>query len=440
MSDPASQSSQPTDETVSRRNWISLAAVLFVQTQNAFNDNFVKFVLVGLAIEVAGASAIGKQIDTILGAMIPIPFILLAPVAGFLSDRFSKKIVIFYCLIGQLAIFILIAGSVASGIVLGAIFGYFLLAVQSTVFSPAKMGILKELVGTARLGMANGLMQMLTMIGIIGGMFLGGQWFDSLLVGFKESNVSDPRNSWNAALIPVIAIGVACVVPLVVSRWIETTPSHPKMKFTKSVWGRHFVHLQHLFHDRLLRLTALCIAFYWFVANFMGLAVIRFGRKYFADLGYEGPSSAATWLLAYIFVGLIIGSLIVSVLSKKHIRLDIVPIGVFGMALGLAGVGLLEPTTLTWKLSLAFIGFASGFFIVPLSAFLQDQAEEDHRARVLSANNLLTSLSGVVALAIGGLLTFMNWTPGYQVLLFAGATAVMAFVMTFRVLKILRQA
>ena len=73
-------------------------------------------------------------------------------------------------------------------------------------------------------------------------------------------------------------------------------------------------------------------------------------------------------------------------------------------------------------------------------AFLQDQAEEDHRARVLSANNLLTSLSGVVALGIGGLLTFLNWTPAHQVLLFGAATAFMAFVITLRVLKILRQA
>ncbi|MEN8713893.1 MAG: hypothetical protein ABF384_03210, partial [Verrucomicrobiales bacterium] len=97
---------------VSRRSWVSLGAVLFVQTQNAFNDNFVKFVLMGLAMAVAAGSAIGDNIEFVLAALIPLPFILLAPVAGFLSDRFSKKDVIWFCLLLQLLLFILIGAAI----------------------------------------------------------------------------------------------------------------------------------------------------------------------------------------------------------------------------------------------------------------------------------------------------------------------------------------
>ena len=82
---------QPTN-----RSWTSLIAVLIVQTQNAFNDNFVKFVLIGLAMAVAANSPVGENVEFILTALIPAPFILFAPVAGWFSDRFSKQKVIWW--------------------------------------------------------------------------------------------------------------------------------------------------------------------------------------------------------------------------------------------------------------------------------------------------------------------------------------------------------
>ncbi|MFV1995746.1 MAG: hypothetical protein ACC661_09945, partial [Verrucomicrobiales bacterium] len=76
---------EATDHVPSRRDWISILAVLFVQTQNAFNDNLVKFVLIGLALAVAAGTAIGDNIQFLLSGLLPLPFILLAPVAGFIA-------------------------------------------------------------------------------------------------------------------------------------------------------------------------------------------------------------------------------------------------------------------------------------------------------------------------------------------------------------------
>ncbi|MDA7922740.1 hypothetical protein N9B73_13410, partial [Verrucomicrobiales bacterium] len=126
-------SEESTSEPVSRRSWVSLLAVLFVQTQNSFNDNFVKMVLIGLGLAVAQGTIVfsfdlGEKIQYILTMLIPIPFILGAPVAGWISDRFSKKHVIIASLILQLAIFILIALAIIQKQVMLAIFGYFLLA------------------------------------------------------------------------------------------------------------------------------------------------------------------------------------------------------------------------------------------------------------------------------------------------------------------------
>ena len=142
MQEPAATSEDPA------HSWRSLSALLIVQAQNAFNDNFVKLVLV----TAAAGSSICDNIEFILAAMIPLPFILLAPVSGWFSDRYSKSRVIYVALILQLLIFALIATSIFFESVGFAVFGFFLLAVQSTLFSPAKQGILKEIVGSQKLG------------------------------------------------------------------------------------------------------------------------------------------------------------------------------------------------------------------------------------------------------------------------------------------------
>ena len=75
------------------RAWVSIALVLGTTMLNAFNDNLLKMMLVGLAPKVA-AGALGQNIGVWLGAMILLPFILFAPLSGFFADRYSKRSVI----------------------------------------------------------------------------------------------------------------------------------------------------------------------------------------------------------------------------------------------------------------------------------------------------------------------------------------------------------
>ena len=403
-------SANSSEKNVTRRNWFSFGSVLTVQTQNAFNDNLVKFVIIGLALAVAQGTPIGDNIQFIMSALLPLPFILLAPVAGYYADHYSKKQVIYACLIAQMLLFIGIAVAVWFHNIPGAIIGFFLLSVQSTFFSPAKQGILKELVGSKRLAYANGLMQMFTMLGILGGIWLGGLWFDAILM-----KTGDP---WHAAVIPIGVIGLMALTPLVVGLFIEDGPPHKTVPFTPSIFFRHFVHLRQLFEQRTLRLTAIGISFYWFVAYFLGLIVVSFGLEIHPDTAKGGATSASSGMSAIIGVGLMIGSSVVSALSRRKIELGMVPIGGFGLTLGLLGFGLAPVGGRLFYSSLAFIGFFSGFFLVPLVAYLQDEAEEKHRGRVLSATALLTSLSGFLAIGIGRGLQGLGLSASTQVLLF----------------------
>ena len=83
----------------------SYVAMLVVQALNAFNDNFVKILLVAFAGVVAKGTDLGSSMQLYLGAIFSIPYILFAPVAGWLSDRCSKQRVIFWMQVVQVAIF-----------------------------------------------------------------------------------------------------------------------------------------------------------------------------------------------------------------------------------------------------------------------------------------------------------------------------------------------
>jgi len=409
------------------QSWLSLTALLVVQAQNAFNDNFVKLVLIGLAMAAAAGTAIGEYTAQIFTAMIPVPFILLAPVAGWFSDRYSKNRVIYFALILQLFIFSLILVSLLVKSVQLAVFGFFLLAVQSTLFSPAKQGILKEIVGSQKLGTANGLMQMLTMVGILGGLAVGGRWFDRELHRLNEENGVSVDNAWVAALAPVIVIGLCSLIPLVLALFIRRTPEHPGATFRKAIFWSHFLDLKYLFAHTVLRRTGLLIAFYWLVANFLGLAFFGFAKELYPEVAEGGVSEAAGRMYIVIGGGLIVGSLLVSLFTKKGNRLGLSIFGGFVMAAGFAAVGTLAPESLPWFGSVALVGFASGFFVVPLNAHLQDQIEEDHRGRVLSAQNLMGSLSGIVAIVASSLMKMAGLSVSMQTLVFVPLIIIVSF-------------
>lgn len=405
-----------------RREWNSFFNVMFVQTQNAFNDNIVKFTLIGMALAVAAGTWLGDKIVYVLGGLLPLPYILLAPVAGYLSDRISKRNVILLCSIGQLLIFALTAVAVYLRNVEVAVVGFFLLAVQSTFLNPAKQGILKELLGSKRLGSANGLLQMFTMFGIIAGIWLGGKWFDSLLLSYNQASGVNAENAWRAAFIPITAAGVAALLPLLASLFIKKTAPQPVAPFHPRLFTEHFKHLAHVWSIPNLRNSAVGIAVYWFIAYIIGILLVLFAEQLHTDAAAGGVTSEASNMTIRIGIGMAIGSTLVSTLSRKGINLTLVPLGGIGLTIGLLGAGLFAVGSTLFYLSLAFIGFSGGFFLVPLTAFLQDEAEENQRGRVLSASALLTSLVAFIGIGIAMALKSAGMTASNQVLLLVPIT------------------
>ena len=87
------------------RNRVSFITMLAVQALNAFNDNFVKMLIIAFAGAVAKGTDLGDSMQVYLGAIFSVPYVLFAPLAGWLSDRYSKQRVIFWMQVLQVLVF-----------------------------------------------------------------------------------------------------------------------------------------------------------------------------------------------------------------------------------------------------------------------------------------------------------------------------------------------
>lgn len=370
----------------------SLPWLLAAQTQVILTDNAAKLALVGL-LQFPGivSGDQGVLLVSLMAALLVLPFILFAPVAGWLTDRLPKRSLLNGLLLLQVVIVIGIGVCLYTRNLTGAVVGFGLLALQSCLFSPAKQGILKELVGEKRLSVAVGWMEMLGISAILAGS-LGGAWlFDRLTTG----SGGDP---WSGALWTIGILGVSAVVAVALFQPLARTRSVSNDPFRVSLLWQHFTHVSQLWKERPLRLAALGNAYFYALGGTFYMILIELGRTLHG--GETGSATEAGILFALLGAGVAAGSLTAAGVSRKRIELGLIPIGSLAMLVALLLVGLTDSGSTAFRASIGALGFASGLFIVPINAFLQARARNEKRGRVIAANNLLTNLAGVGAVIL----------------------------------------
>src|SRR5437762_601522 len=148
-------------------------AFLWTQFLGAFNDNLFKIVVSLLAVEIAiGTGAEGRNLS-LAGAVFILPFLLFSGYAGQLADIYSKRTVLIVTKSLEIVTALLALVAFILGRLEITLAVLFLFALQATFFSPAKYGILPEVLPDRDLSRANGLLEMSTFMAIVLGTSLG---------------------------------------------------------------------------------------------------------------------------------------------------------------------------------------------------------------------------------------------------------------------------
>ncbi len=367
---------------------------LWTQFLGAFNDNVFKMIVSVAAVAyTAGDAAVGSRYLALTGAVFVLPFLLFAGWAGQLTDRYSKTTVLvvtksFEILTMILAMFALQAASMP--LLLGVLF---LLAAQANFFSPAKYGILPEILPERDLSRANALLELTTFAAIV----IGGGFGTLLFEHWKHE-----QWKMSTMLIGLAVVGSLCSLGIPRTQRPAKREAFRVNPFADIVKG-----LRVLRGDRAMALTVAGISLFWMVGGLVQLALVVFVNQ-----TLQGSEGQIGLLVAALAIGIGAGSIASGRISGDRVELGLVAPS--GLAMGLAvcalGFAMTQTAAMVW---LALTGFFGGLFIVPLNTFLQEEAAPGEKGRVLATNNFI-NMVGVV-LASGALYLLhdqLRWSAG----------------------------
>lgn len=377
--------------------------LLISQAQVSFNDNATKLLLIGLVNMTLPMDQAMKYISTI-SILLVAPYVLFSPLAGWLNDRFAKRSVIRWSLWVQIVVmaFLIVSALFHNlPLIMG---GFFLLATQAALYTPAKRSIIKELQTPENLQAAVGWTEMTGIGAILGGSLVGGALID----------VFSPRfpTPWKAAAVILTGFLVTCILSALLFRRFPQGDPNPAKRFTARAVLGHLDTFKVLFNTKGIFRPVLTEGVFYLVAGVLIIILAQLARLRHPD--GTGAGSATGILMAILGVGTGIGSLLSGSLKRQSIRLAVVPFAALGMAVSLLLLGLAQ-TVSGQNLSILIAGIFGGIYCVPVSSALIERSPEEIRGSILAGSSLFSSLTGVLAIGLQWLLgQHLGLSPLYQ--------------------------
>lgn len=354
---------------------------------NAFVDLGHKIVVQNTVFKVF-EGPVQVVLTAILNALILLPFVLLFTPAGFLSDRYPKPRVMRTAAAAAVALTLAITLCYHLGLFWPAFGLTLLLGVQAAIYSPAKYGYIKELVGTTRLTSANGAVQAVSTVAILAGVFFFSLLFEGMLGDTQPLDTADTLT--RIAPIGWWLVGCSVLELLLAFRLPARPAGAPDLKLDFAHYRRAGYLRDTL---RTLRgrestwLSIVGLAIFWAIAQVV-LAVYPAYAE--TALGLHN-TVIVQGLLACSGFGIVAGSLLAAWWSRDHIETGFVPIGAFGVSFALLLIPSLDGL-LPQAAAFVLLGLCGGLFVTPLNALIQYNAGERERGQVLAANNFVQNV------------------------------------------------
>jgi MFS family permease len=297
-----------------------------------------------------------------------VSYVLLAPLVGAFADSMPK---------GRVMLFtngIKIAGCALMLLLVHPLLAYAIVGLGAAAYSPAKYGILTELLPPQQLVVANGWMEGTTVGSIILGTALGGMLITPhiatslLALDFPmiETNIDTPPQA-------AIAVIMAIYVIAAVFNWFipDTGVDHRIPSRNPLFLVREFSHcVGLLWKDRLGQISLATTTLFWGAGATLQFIVIEWTSRVF---GWDLSRSA--YMMGVVALGIAIGAVLAARFVALRSAVRVLPIGAL---MGVVVISMIFVHHLPLALVLMVaIGACAGFFVVPMNALLQ------HRGHVL---------------------------------------------------------
>jgi len=369
-------------------------------------DNALIFVAIGLLTAMKAPASL----TPLLKLSFVLFYVLLAAFVGAFADSMPKGRVMFIAnlikVFGCCLIFFGVHPLIACAVV-----GF-----GAAVYSPAKYGILTELLPPEKLVAANGWIEGLTVMSIILGTVMGGAlvsehggaWLMAFDVPYIDTGINTPTKGQLAVLIGVYALaaGFNLRIPDTGARYEhqERNPARLIADFadcSATLWK-----------DKLGQISLAVTTLFWGAGATLQFIVLKW-----AERSLHMPLDKATSLIGVVAIGVAVGAAAAARMIPLKKSLTVIPLGII-MGLVVTAMTMVYSLTVAVPL-LLIIGLLSGFFVVPMNALLQ------HRGHVLmsaghsiAVQNFNENLSILTMLALYAIMITLNLDLNIIIVLF----------------------
>jgi MFS transporter, LPLT family, lysophospholipid transporter len=320
------------------------------------------------AVELLRTNGSAEWQRAALVPMFALFYVLLAPFVGAIADRYPKGRVMFFSnLIKVVGCLMMLFGT-------HPLMSYAIVGLGAAAYSPAKYGILTELLPPSQLVKANGWIEGLTITSIILGVLLGGQLVGAkiaqMLLGIDLPYIDTGIDSAPEAAISVIIfiyLAAALFNLYIPATGATLTPLPKKLwDLLPDFWNCN----ARLWDDKLGQISLATTTLFWGVAGNLRYIVLAWAA---AALSYN--TTQASSLVGVVAIGTAVGAVVASAYMRLDKATGVIPLG---MGMGLLVIGMVFINHLWLAVPfLIMVGGLGGFLVVPMNALLQ------HRGHML---------------------------------------------------------
>jgi MFS family permease len=314
------------------------------------------------AVQLLRSSKAPEWQQAALVPMFALFYVILAPFVGAFADSMPKGRVML------ISNFIKVAGCLLMLFGTHPLMSYAIVGLGAAAYSPAKYGILTELLPASQLVKANGWIEGLTIASIILGVLLGGQLVGPVVSGTLLS-FDFPVIDTGIDSAPEAAISILIFVYLLAA-WFNThipdtgVEMRPLPKRLVSLMPDFWTCNTRLWRDKLGQISLAATTLIWGVAGNLRFIVLAWAA---AALGYSVTQASA--LQGVVAIGMAVGAVVASLRMRLEDGPRVIPMGI-----GMGGlIILLIFIDNVWIAApfLIMLGALGGFLVVPMNALLQ---------------------------------------------------------------------
>jgi MFS family permease len=366
--------------------------IMAAQFFSSLADNALLFVAIDLLVTMQSPG----WITPLLKLSFTLFYVLLAAFVGAFADSMPKGKVMFISNLIKVGGCLLIFAHVHP------LLAYAIVGFGAAVYSPAKYGILTELLPAEKLVAANGWVEGLTVISIIFGTVMGGALVggrvSSFLLGFDMPVIDTGIETPTQAALCVV-VGIYMLAALFNTRIPDTGCVYGHQERNPIKLITDFANcFSLLWKDKLGQISLGVTTLFWGAAQTLQFIVLEWANRTL-KLSYEQSTS----LVGVVAIGVALGAVISARFITLRKSLTVIPVGI-AMGVIVMGMTMVHSVTLAYPL-LVLVGLLGGFFLVPMNALLQ------HRGHVLmsaghsiAVQNFNENLSILTMLAVYSLM------------------------------------